>query len=110
MTDHNDTLARIDAAREAVAEARNHVEHFPITDGDAVRVTRLADIIESLIPEPPRPPDTSDDQREALAEAAYPSAPFYVTGTNPWPQSFRDAFNKGWAARDRLEAAEETRR
>lgn len=33
---------------EVVEEARNHVDHFPITDGDAIRVTRLADALEAL--------------------------------------------------------------
>lgn len=65
-----EVLARIDAARAAVAEARNHVEHFPITEGDAVRVTRLADMIESLIPEIERPTTPSTgDEREALIDA-----------------------------------------
>lgn len=41
----------------------------------------------------------TDDEREALAEAAYSSKPFYETGHNPWPQSFRNAFMEGWDAR-----------
>jgi len=37
-------------------------------------------------------------QAEELAEKAYPSRPFYETGINPWPQSFRDAFIEGYEA------------
>ena len=29
-----------------IAEARNHVEHFALSDGDALRVSRLADALE----------------------------------------------------------------
>lgn len=43
----------------------------------------------------------TDDEREAMAEAAYPSRPFHETGVTPWPQSFRDAFLSGWDARNR---------
>jgi len=31
---------------ELIEEARNHVEHYPITEGDAARVARLADALE----------------------------------------------------------------
>jgi len=55
----------IEEAREARDEARNHVEHFALSEGDATRVTRLADVIDALIAEYERlsvPP--SDDERE----------------------------------------------
>lgn|GEM_PF-4585018 len=35
--------------KETIEEARNHVERFPIREGDAHRVTRLADAIEALV-------------------------------------------------------------
>lgn len=38
-------------AREAVIEARNHVARFALSEGDAVRVMRLANTIESLLAE-----------------------------------------------------------
>lgn len=46
--------------RVVLAEARNHAENFPHSDGDEVRTTRLADTIEHLI-------DTLDAARAILA-------------------------------------------
>lgn len=37
-------------------------------------------------------------EAEKRAEEAYPSAPFYITGRVPWPQSFRDVYIEGWNA------------
>lgn len=42
-------MSTIKEAREAVAEARNHVENFAMSDGDALRCTRLADTIADLL-------------------------------------------------------------
>ncbi len=45
MSEYTPTMAEI---KHLIAEARNHVKHFPLTDGDALRVTRLADALEAL--------------------------------------------------------------
>lgn len=47
MTD-TDLIAE---TRKNIIEARDHVEHFAITGGDGVRVTRLADNLEALLAE-----------------------------------------------------------
>lgn len=46
MTELSEARARAVEARD---EARNHVEKFPISEGDAVRVARLADVIDALL-------------------------------------------------------------
>lgn len=36
-----------DTTEALIVEARNHVDHFPLNEGDALRVGRLADALEA---------------------------------------------------------------
>lgn len=48
-------------AQEHVAEARNHVENFRITEGDRIRVTRLAN---TLLAVPSTENENDDESRK----------------------------------------------
>lgn len=69
MTELSEARARAVEARD---EARNHVEKFPISEGDAVRVARLADVIDALLA---APAPVEGDEREALTRSAAPPPP-----------------------------------
>lgn len=63
MTELSEARARAVEARD---EARNHVEKFPISEGDAVRVARLADVIDALLA---ASAPVEGDEREALTRS-----------------------------------------
>ena len=68
--------------KELIEEARNHVEHFAITGGDALRVTRLADALEAAESVVEWGTAVSDDPETIVLAKSEESARYNVKGWN----------------------------